>query len=451
MSDARFSVPPVGAPSSIAFPPVSRRVLANGMRVWCLRDPAAPVVSISILFDAGTARDPGDRAGLASIVASLATEGAGKRDSLALADAVARMGARLESTPGTDVTAVSISTLAANVDPAFELLADVVRRPLFDAADFERVRELRLSRLKQVSRVAATAADRTLIEAVYGPHPYGHGALGTSSAVAAVDLDQVRAFWETHWTPQGSTLLIVGDIEPPVVSEAAASAFADWRGREQPMPVAVPQHGAKNALYVVDRPGSPHAEIRVGHVGPPRRVADFHALEALNALLGGQFTSRINRNLRETRAITYGARTTFEMRRAGGLFSCDTSVDAAHAATAISEVLNELRAVQVDGAVTEAELGRAQASLTRGYVRHFETAAQLARALAEIATHDLPDDEFDRYVPGVLSVTPAAVVRAAGAHLRPNEAAVVAVTDLAVHRSSFEALGLPIIETTVEF
>jgi predicted Zn-dependent peptidase len=139
------------------------------------------------------------------------------------------------------------------------------------------------------------------------------------------------------------------------------------------------------------------------------------------------------------------------MRRAGGLFSCDASVDAAHAATAVSEVLSEMRAVQADEAVTEAELERAQASLTRGYVRHFETAAQLARALAELATHELPDDTFDRYVPGILSVSPFSVVRAARAHLRPDEAAVVAVTDVAQHRDSFAALGLPVIDTSVEF
>ena len=451
MSSGRFTPPPVGAPSSIAFPPVSRRVLDNGLRVWCMREPSAPVVSISILVDAGTGRDPADRPGLSSLVAALATEGAGTRDSLAFADAVARLGARLDAAPGTDVSAVSISTLADNMQPALELLADVVRRPRFGATDFERVRELRRSRLQQASRVAATVADRALIEAVYGDHAYGHGSLGTTVAVDATSLDEIRALWEATWTPQGATLLIVGDVEPPAVADAASSVFDDWRGPDAPVAIVPPIHQPKGALYVVDRPGSPHAEIRVGHVGPPRRIADFHELQALNALLGGQFTSRINRNLRETRAITYGARTAFELRRAGGLFSCDTSVDAAHTATAITEILLELRAVQADEAVTAAELDSAQASLTRGYVRHFETAAQLTRALADLATHSLPDDTFDRFVPGILSVTPSAVVRSARAHLHPEEASVVVVADLSQQLASLTALGLPVVETTVAF
>jgi predicted Zn-dependent peptidase len=201
----------------------------------------------------------------------------------------------------------------------------------------------------------------------------------------------------------------------------------------------------------VHRAGAAQAEIRVGHIGPSRATPDYHALVTLNALLGGQFTSRINRNLREGRAITYGARTGFDMRRHGGLFSCDTSVQADAAAVAAAEIVREFAGVAVPGAVEEAELERARASLTRGYARQFETAAHLARALVDMAAYALPDDAFDRFVPAIAALQPGDISRAAGRVLRPADCTIVVVADLDAQRASLDALDRPVTVTEVEF
>jgi predicted Zn-dependent peptidase len=189
----------------------------------------------------------------------------------------------------------------------------------------------------------------------------------------------------------------------------------------------------------------------VGHNGPPRKAPEYHALVTLNAVLGGQFTSRLNRNLRETRGITYGARTSFDMRRRGGTFTCETSVQADRTAEAVTEVLAEMQAIQRDQAVVGEELLAAKASLTRGYVRHFETAAHLLRAAAQLVTYDLDEDTFDRFVPFIEAVGSDDLARAAQAFLRPDDTTIVVVGDASLIGASLETAGREIVHVTPEF
>jgi len=447
----RFVLPAPGPPATVAFPPVTRTSLPNGLAVWSVAHASVPVVSCALVLNRGTAGDPPDRPGLASVVASLAIESAGDRDSIALADALARIGAHLDVQPAADVTVVSVQTLRRHLPAALDLLADIVRRPQFTAGDFARVRELRLSRLRQASRVASTVADRALIAGVYGDHPYGHGALGTSRAVAEMTIDEVRAWWSQAWSPAGATFVAAGDVDARTIEREVARAFAGWEAAAEPEATPLSHDAAAPRLLVVHRPGAAQAEVRVGQPGPPRATPDYHALVTLNALLGGQFTSRINRNLREQRAITYGARSAFDMRRAGGLFSCDAGVQSDAAAVAAAEILREFGDVSVPGAVSAEELTRAQAALTRGYVRHFETAGHLARALVDLATYRLPDDTFDRFVPRVSALTAGDVSEAAARTLRPGACTIVVVTDLDRHRAALDALEREIEVISVEF
>jgi predicted Zn-dependent peptidase len=180
-------------------------------------------------------------------------------------------------------------------------------------------------------------------------------------------------------------------------------------------------------------------------------VDGYHAIVTVNALVGGQFTSRINRRLREEKGVTYGARSAFDFRRAAGLFSCETSVQADRTAEAVEDILAELEDVRREGAVEDDELDRAKASLTRGYVRSFETASQLVRAAALLVTYGLDEGTFDRFVPGVDSLTAADVEAAARKFIRPVDATVVVVGDASRCRDTLEALGRPVEAVAPEF
>jgi zinc protease len=448
----RFHLPPVGPPAHVRFPDIARSALENGLGVWTLIQAAVPVVSITLVLDTGTASDPIDRPGLTGLVADLLDEGAGARDAIELSDALARIGSHLEIDTAPDATTLSLTTLARFMPRAMGLLADILTRPHLAAHDLDRVRELRVNRLRQMRRMPGAAGDRALLAALFGSHPYGHGAFGTTRALEAITVDEVRAFWSGAFGPQRTTLIVAGDVTAESSIQAARASFGHWSGGSPADPVPPPGPPAvAGHVLVVDRPGTPQSDLRVGHSGPPRRTPAYHQLVTLNAILGGQFTSRINRKLREAMGVTYGARSSFEFRAAAGSFACDASVDAAATTAALLEVLAECHEIRSPGSVRPEELARAKASLTRGYVKHFETAGQLGRAAAQIASFALDEDEYDRFVPNIDAVTEADISATAREFLHPDDAAIVIVGDAARCQKELESLNRPVSIVEPEF
>jgi predicted Zn-dependent peptidase len=449
----RFMLPDVGPLATVHFPPIARGVLPNGARIWCIERHGLPAVTSALVVHHGTSADPANRPGLTSVVADLLEEGAGGRDAIALADALARIGGLLSTESGSDSTTIAITALSRHLDRALSYLSDIAMRPHFTEADFHRVRELRQSRLRQLSQSASASADRAFIQAVFGSHPYGHGMLGTIASLDAMTLDEARRHWGRIYAPTAATFVVVGDVAPEAARDAVARAFGEWAPTGEPLPPMTrsPARHLSAEVHIVNRPGASQSELRVGHLGPARDAPDYHALVVLNAILGGQFMSRINRNLRETRGITYGATTLFDMRRHGGAFSCVTGVQSSATGVAVEEILKELRAIRDPDAVTMDELERATAWLTRGYVRQFETTGQLARAAVVLASYGLPDDTFDQFVPGVSRVTRADVTAAAARYLDPDGAVVVIVGDEEGCRREIEGLHRPISTVTPEF
>jgi zinc protease len=447
----RFVPPDPGSSTPVRFPPTERETLPNGLSIRTIPQPTVPVVAAMLVLLRGTADDPADRHGLASLTGDLIDEGAGTRDAIELADAFARIGAELAIDVGPDATTLSVTTLARHFDAALDLMADVVMQPRLAEPDFVRVRELRLNRLRQLSQSPGTIADRAFVAALFGSHPYGHGALGTTAALQAITLDDAREFWAELYGPRSATLLVGGAVTGGDVAGAAARAFGAWSGPRRRPDTDVPQVQPVPRILLIDRPRAPQSELRLGHIGPARQTDAYHAIVTLNALLGGQFTSRINKRLREEKGLTYGARTSFDFRRVAGTFSCDTSVQSDRTADAVGDVLSEFEAVRLAGGITGEELARAKASLTRGYVRHFETAAQLVRAAAQLVTYGLDDETFDRFVGEVESVTAGQAQSAAQRFVRPMDSTVVVVGDASACRTPLEGLGRPLDITTAEF
>jgi predicted Zn-dependent peptidase len=429
----RFDLPAIGPATAIAFPRPAVHELPNGLMVQAIPWPAVPVVAVALVLPEGAAADPVDRPGLTGLVADMLDEGAGSRDAIALADAFARLGARFDIEVGADSTTIGLTTLARHTTASLALLADIVFRPHLEQDALDRVRDLRLSRLKQLSRTPAAPADRAFLKAIFGNGPYGHGVLGTTAVLQAVSRDDVRQRWSQTWRPQRATLILAGDVDAARAGEMAMTAglgaAIDVPDVASPVRSDARPAGVGPVTWLVDRPDAPQSEVRIGHLGPARKSSDYHALVTLNALLGGQFTSRINRNLRETRGITYGARSAFDFRRSVGTFECGASVQADATALAVSEIRRELAEVRQDRAITPDEIGWAKASLTRGYARGFETARQLVRAAATLVTFDLPDDTYDEFVPRVERLVESDLTDAAVRHLHPEEVAVVVVGD----------------------
>jgi zinc protease len=427
---------------------VTHTAVPGGPALRILEHHGVPVVAFLLVLPVGAADDPPDRAGLAAFTADLLDEGTGDRSAIDVHEALARIGAQFDIETGYDATIVTLVTLARHRVGALELLADIVFRPRFAVEDVERVRTLRVNRLRQLATVPAAVAEVVLARELFGRGAYGHLAIGTGASVAALGEEDARSFHARHYRPDGATLVAAGDVAPEDLSALAARVFdpaalpADVSG-PRPVPADRPTCEAAPVprVVLVDRPSAAQSEVRVGAVAAARDTADYHALIVLNAALGGQFVSRINLNLRERRGITYGARSGFEMRRRPGPFVVQASVQTSATAESVREIAGEIGAVRDGRPVSGAEVEMARATLTRGYARSFETAEQLARAMAQQVVYKLPDDYYDRFPGAVREVDGAAATAAARRWLDPDRLSVVVVGDRQVVAGPLESLG----------
>jgi predicted Zn-dependent peptidase len=440
----RSKLPALGPEPTFTFPEIRRRVLGNGLRVWTVEHRDVPILNVMLLLPAGAADDPADLPGLAAITGDLLDEGSGTLGALEFHEALGRLGASLDTEVGSDATLLGITMLERFAERGMELLANLVTRPRLDVKELDRVRELRLNRLTQMRDVPPAVAERVFVQRLYGDHPYGHLSIGTEAALAALTIDDVVQFHETRYDPGFATLVLVGDATHDRLADLAEAAFGRWapgahrrRGdRSAEVPVA-----SADRLVLVHRPGAAQSELRMGHASVARSTPDYHALLTLNMILGGQFVSRINMNLRENKGYTYGARTSFDLRRGAGSFVLQASVQSDATTDAVREAIGELRAIRGERPVGQDELLLGRAALTRGYPRNFETAEQIARAATQLALYELPDDYFSTFVQTVLSLTPDEVTRAAATHLHPDQLLTVIVGDRDAIGPSLETLG----------
>jgi zinc protease len=430
----RSRLPRPGPERPFSFPQLLRRRLSNGIDAWTAEQHDVALVSVIALVRAGAAFDPVDRPGLAAVTADLLDEGCGDLDALALHETIGRFGAQVETEVGADAALLGLTTLARFAKPAFDVLADMLARPRLDERDFERVRDLRLNRLLQLREMPPALAERTFTHRIYGAHPYGHLPIGSEPSLGSMTVEETRSFHRRLYHPSCVTIIAVGDASHDELAALSEETFGRWQPEGPAPPLVDPANvpivpDSLDRLVVVPRAGAPQSELRIGHMAAQRNTPDYHALVALNMVLGGQFVSRINLNLRERKGYTYGARTTFDFRRGPGPFVLHASVQSDSTTDAVREVFAELEAIRSDRPVTSEELELGRASLTRGYPRGFETAEQVARSIAQLALYDLPGDYFTEFVPRVLELTPEDLGRVARAHIDPSKLVTVIVGD----------------------
>lgn len=434
MSVDRSALPVPGPAGSFHFPRIERHALNNGLEVRTIEHRAVPIVSAVLLLPGGTSADPAARPGLTAFTADLLDEGSDGRSAIEVSDALARAGADLDVEVGADAVVVGITMLTRYLPQGLALLAEMVTRPDLAEPDIERVRKLRLERLQQLRDHASAVAERAIAKLLYGSHPYGHLGLGSEAALTETTAHELRAWHRGMFVPRGATLVLAGDLEGAALVAAADKEFGSWKGsgdaainRDAALeaPPATPQHRAA----VVARPGAVQSELRLAHVCASRRTPDYHALLLLNTILGGPFVSRVNMKLRQEKGYTYGVRTGFDLRRGLGPFTLQTSVQTEVTAAAVRDALAEIEDIRAARPATPDELESAQAWVTRGYARGFETAQQVARGVAHLALHDLPDSYFADFVPLVNAVALSDVHRTAAQYLDPSRLCTLAVGD----------------------
>ncbi len=441
----RSQAPALGAAPALTVPAVRSSRLGNGAALKVVEQRELPLVHVTLQF-AGGGRLDNETPGLASFVATMIREGAGTRDANALQSELAYLGASLNANADWDNTTVTLRVAKRNLEPALDLMADVVLRPTFAAADVRRQRDLRLAGLLQQKDQPRTLASAAFNRALFpAGHPYRRSLGGDSASTAVLDSAMVRDFYDGAYRPLRATFTVVGDIGDAEARTQLERRFGSWtvRGAERrpaPVLVAATRTQARRVI-LVDKPGAAQSVIIIGAPGLERTSADYAAIQVMNTILGGSFSSRLNSNLRETKGYTYGANSGFQWRPLPGAFLASSDVRTDVTDSSLVEFFNEIRAIR-DTPVRDAELARAKAYIALGIPGDLESTAQIASQVTGLALFNLPLTWLQEYVSAVNAVTVADVQRVARRYLPDDAATVVVVGDLAKVRAGIEALNL---------
>lgn len=444
--DVKLEAPPrptASAPRPYHFPIFETRILANGLRVIVSPVPAYPVVTMLAVVEAGATRDPRDAEGLAQMTTRALAEGTRDMNALQLAERLESLGTTLDTGADWDSAIVQLTSLASRVEDAFAVLAEVLRFPAFPEEEIERLRAERHADLAQLRAEPRGLSDVFFSRLLYDIQSrFARLAGGDEQSIERITRDRIVAYHGEYYRPNSTALMVVGDITVDDAVRHATRYFGDWAGTApdvtEPLDVA---RFREPRVHVIDKSDAPQSELRVGHVAVPRLHDDYFPLVVMNAILGGLFSSRLNLNLREVHAYTYGAHSAFDWRRAASPFEISTAVETAVTAAALQEIQIEFTRIR-EAPVSDAELSLATDYLVGVFPVRFETTAEVAGGLANVEIFRLPSNYFDLYRERVRSVTAADVLRVAQRHLDPTRLQVVVVGDASVIREPLAALGL---------
>jgi predicted Zn-dependent peptidase len=434
--------PAAGLPRPYRFPRFDRAALPNGIKLVVAPISKLPIVTITVLADAGAIADPIGQAGLAQLTARLLLEGTSSADGGTITDQFERIGASIEAHADWDVASVSMTTLTERLDESFALLGRVLRAPEFNNREVERLKEERLAELLQLRAEPRGLADELFSRFLYeSSSRYAQPDGGDERSVRALNREAVVRFYEQRYSPSSMTLIVAGDVQTSQMERLAREVLGDWRGIVTLASSTTDEPARRTrAVHIVNKPDAPQSELRIGHVGLPRRHPDYFPAVIMNAVLGGLFSSRINLNLREVHGYTYGASSYFDWRRQRGPWVVATAVasDVTHAAA--EEVLKEIDRIRL-APIKEDELTLATSYLDGVFPIRFETTGAIAGALSALVVYDLPEDWYDEYREQVRNVTTGDVLIAAERHLRPDTLQMVVVGNATAVRGGLDALG----------
>lgn len=446
----RSQLPAVADLTALDFPAIERTKLKNGVEVVFARRTTVPTVNVAVSFDAGYAADPHSALGTQSLMLSLMDEGTTSLDSIAFAEAKERLGAQIDATANADETVFSLFALKPNLGASLGLLADYIRNPAFDAKELERVRAQQLNRLKAELNNPSAIASRVLMPVLYGAdHPYGipPSGLGDAKSVAAVTQGQLAAFHATWIRPDNARVFVVGDTTLAEVKKQLDATLGQWKAPATAKPVkhfdiAIP--APKPRILLFDRPKSPQSVILAGKVLSAKGGDELEVLRSANDIFGGNFLSRFNTNLRETKGWSYGVRSRISGEKDRLTWVAAAPVQADRTGDSIKELQSDLKGFLGDKGVTKDELERTINGSVRELPGSFETSGDVLGGLRQIVKFGRPDNYYETLPATYEAMTAAGIDAAARGALSTDNLVYVVVGDAAVVKPQLDGLGLPV-------
>lgn len=441
----RSAVPEVATPPEPDFPRIQRAELSNGLEVVLAERHTLPLVEFDLMVDAGYAADQHGTLGTASLAMNMLDEGTETRNALEISDELDLLGASLGTGSNLDVSFVSLAALKANLDESLELFADVVLNPSFPEADFERLKRQQVAAIQREKATPIQMALRVFPPLIYGQdHAYGipFTGSGTEASVETLARDELAAFHRTWFKPNNATLVVVGDVTMDELRPKLEQLFQDWAAGDVPEKNIAEVEQPAPSVYLIDRPGSIQSIIIAGHLFPPKANPDEIAIELMNNVLGGSFTSRINMNLREDKHWSYGASSVVFDALGQRPFLAVAPVQTDKTAESIAELQKELGGILGENPPTAEELAKAKDNQTLTLPGRWETMGAVGSSIVEVVRFGLPDGYWDSYAERVRAVELQEVAAQAREQILPDHVVWVVVGDRAQIEEPIRALGL---------
>ncbi len=430
----RSSVPVTETFPESKFIKFQKEALSNGLNLVVAKQENIPIVSFNLLLDAGYAADQYSAPGTSSMVMSMLDEGTEKMDALEISDRASEIGAIISSGAGIDTSSVSMNALRENLDDSLKLYSEIILEPSFPDRELERIRNQKLAQIQQEKNQPFGIALRVLPELLYGKsHAYSLPLTGsgTEESVMQIDRQSLINYHNEWFKPNNATMIIVGDVEMDQMKPMLEKHFKNWKSGIVPeKDIADVTVAKSDSVYLIDRPGSQQSIVLAANIAPGKGDSDDLAIESMNDVIGGSFTSRINMNLREDKGWAYGARTTLLQTKGQRPFIAYAPVQTDKTAESIIEIKQELSEFLTTNPVTEDELQKVKDNNTLSLPGRWETVRAISSDLSQIITYGLPDDYWDTYTNKVRNLSSKKLQDAAEKAIKPDNLIWVIVGDL---------------------
>lgn len=440
----RTKIPPPGKTPQLRVPAWTKAILANGATLIVSERHDLPLVSFSLTFVGGSNQfEPTGRRGVAAMTASMLTEGTATRTGDQLSDALQLLGTNVNANVGAEEGGMRFVSTTKNFDATLTILSDMMLNSTFPPESLERLRGRTLVALTQAKDQPTIVGGAVFAKVLYGDaHPYGQRANETS--VKAITREDVIAFQKAYFQPARAIITVVGDVNAARVKSTVEHAFGAWnKAGDKPsfdypkLPELKPA-----TIYLVDKPGAAQSVVNIGLPGPSRNTPDYFALLVLNHILGGQFQSRLNANIREQKGYSYGVNSGFAYGKGPGAFRAGGSIISTKTDAALIEFMKEFRGIEGERPVTDEELKTAKDSLIQGLPQQFSSVFAIGNAITSLMVQGLPDDFYQNYAGNIAAVTKENLLRVAKQYIDLNHLAIVIVGDRSLVEGPLKATGI---------
>ncbi len=382
------------------LPKFNKFTLNNGIKVLFVQKKSLPIIQLNMIVNGGSKFDPINKGGLAHLTSMLIDEGAGDYDSLQLDNEFESIGSIFNIGTGNDSIGLTLLSLAENFERSLELLSLVNQSPSFTNNSFLREQKKLTSKILQNNDDPSYIATSNFDKIIFADTYYKNPTIGNISDVTSITNNDVIQFYKKHFTPNNTELVIVGSIELENLQLLLNKFFVTTANKIENKSIAVPLK-QKSKFYFIHKDNAAQSEIRIGHISDKRNETDYFAKIIANSILGGQFSSRLNLNLREDKGFTYGINSGFTYHSDAGNFEIATSVNGKNTGEAIKEIRKEIAGIKSE--ITDSEIEFTKSYLIKRFPAMFETNSQIAHHLSSMLKHNLSENYFDTYIERITS------------------------------------------------